>query len=415
MLHVQFPRSYRKFLSLPVLGPIADALDDWLATTGYTRSSREISITMLPYVDAELRRRGVKQLTDLTLPVLHDSWRTLRKTYPVSARTVRSLERYLVANSLIANGQPATATSSAAMSIEEYAHHLCEVRGLAASTVSHHRYTAQRFLQHMNKQGIALRDLQTAQIESYIIQASKRLGRRGLQSDTSAVRGLLRFLAMDGSVPPDLAGQIDTPRVHSLEQLPRALPWDTVRALLQSIERTSAKGVRDYAMFLLIATYALRTSDVVAITLDDLRWRQRSLRIHQHKTASPLELPLTNEITCALVRHLKRTPPPAPNRGIFMRTRAPLGPLKPAAVTEAFDCWARKSGLSIPFHGPHCLRHSLAVHLLKKGTPLKTIGDILGHRCADSTSTYLRLATGDLRGVALPVPGRVRQAKRGRP
>ena len=119
MLQTQFPRSYRRFLSLPVLGPIADALDDWFATTGYTRSSREISITMLPYVEAELRHRGVKQLGDLTLPVLHDSWCTLHQTYPVSARTVRSLERYLVANSLIANRQPATPTSSASMLIEE--------------------------------------------------------------------------------------------------------------------------------------------------------------------------------------------------------------------------------------------------------------------------------------------------------
>ena len=71
MLHAQFPRPYRRFLSLPVLGPIADALDDWLASSGYTRSSRELSITMLPYVDAELRGRGIKQLADLTLPVLH--------------------------------------------------------------------------------------------------------------------------------------------------------------------------------------------------------------------------------------------------------------------------------------------------------------------------------------------------------
>jgi integrase/recombinase XerD len=71
----------------------------------------------------------------------------------------------------------------------------------------------------------------------------------------------------------------------------------------------------------------------------------------------------------------------------------------------------RKNGLRIPFQGPHCLRHSLAVHLLQKGTPLKTIGDILGHRSAASTSTYLRLATDDLREVPLPVPGRERQAK----
>ena len=164
-------------------------------------------------------------------------------------------------------------------------------------------------------------------------------------------------------VPAGLDRQIDTPRLYRLEQLPRALPWETVRKLLQSIDRTSPMGLRDYAMFLLIATYGLRASEVVSISLEDIRWRQRSLRIHQRKTSSPLELPLTNEVLSALVKHLKRTPPPAPYRRVFLRMRAPIGTLKPTAVTEAFQALVRKSGLSVPYQGPHCLRHSYVVCL----------------------------------------------------
>ncbi|PYU41679.1 MAG: hypothetical protein DMG54_19010 [Acidobacteria bacterium] len=55
-----------------------------------------------------------------------------------------------------------------------------------------------------------------------------------------------------------------------------------------------------------------------------------------------------------------------------------------------------------------CIRHSYAANLLKNGTSLKTIGDILGHRCAESTVVYLRLATDDLRDVASPVPTKPR-------
>jgi integrase len=170
-------------------------------------------------------------------------------------------------------------------------------------------------------------------------------------------------------------------------------------------------GLRDYAIFLLIATYGLRASEIVAIGPDDIRWRQGNLRIHQRKTSSPLELPLTNEVSAALVKHLQRTPPTAPYRRIFLRMRAPIGLLKPTAITEAFQALVRKSGLEVPFNGPHCFRHSFAVQLLKSGTPLKTIGDILGHRTAESTSVYLRLATGDLREVSLPVPGRLSTGK----
>jgi site-specific recombinase XerD len=184
--------------------------------------------------------------------------------------------------------------------------------------------------------------------------------------------------------------------------------------LLKSPDLTSDIGLRDYAMFLLIATYGLRASEVVELTLDDVAWRKGVLRIHQRKTSSPLELPLTNEAATALTKHLKRSAPPAPYRRIFLRKRAPTGVLKPTAATEAFQALVRHSNLHIPFQGPHCLRHSLAVHLLKNGTPLKTIGR-LGHRTAESTSMYLRLATGDLRGVSLPAPGKGTAVKEVRP
>ena len=47
--------------------------------------------------------------------------------------------------------------------------------------------------------------------------------------------------------------QIDTPRVYREEQLPKSLPWETVQAFLQAIDRTTPSGIRDYAIFLLIA------------------------------------------------------------------------------------------------------------------------------------------------------------------
>lgn len=406
MLHSLLPKSYNKFLSMPLLGAIVDGFDDWLAASGYTRKSRKLSIWMLAFVDANLRRRHVKEVTELTHQILHDCWRGFVKTNPSHAGTVRTLERYLVSRSLVADRRKAvaTATSRTVILCEEYADHLRQVRGFAASTVSYHLQTAQCFLKHIKEQKTALQAIQSSNIESYIAKIAKRMSRASLKCVIGRLRGFLRFLAMDGRVSGSLDRQIDTPRTYRLEQLPRALPWGTVRILLRSIDRTSATGLRNYAMFLLMATYGLRASEVVSIALEDIRWRKGSLLIHQRKTSSPLELPLTNEVAVAIVKHLKRTPPQAAQRKVFLRRRAPIGALQPTAINRAFWCLLRKSGLDIPFQGPHCLRHSLAVHLLKNGTPLKTIGDILGHRSAESTLVYLRLATEDLREVALKVP-----------
>ena len=407
MLRSLLPKAHEKFLCLPLLGSIADGFHDWLAANCYAAGSRKHIIQMLPHVDADLRQRRVRDVSDLTHVMLHACWRSLIKVFPTQAGTVRSLERYLVTAGKITSHGTETSNADVSKTLSyEYANHLREVRGFADSTISSHRYVAQCFLDHLTARRVSVGSIQPKNVETYIKQAGKRLSRASLQHEIAALRGFLRFLATEGRTRPGLDRQIDTPRVYRLEQLPRALPWDTVCSLLQSIDTASPMGLRDYAMFLLIATYGLRASEVVALCLEDIGWRQRILHVHQRKTSSPLELPLTSEAASALVKHLKRTPPAAPYRRVFLRMRAPQGLLKPTAVTEAFQALVRRSGLNIPFQGPHCLRHSYAVHLLKNGTPLKTIGDILGHRSAESTSMYLRLATSDLREVSLDVPQR---------
>ena len=60
MLHTLFPKVHR-FLSLPILGPLADGFDNWLASNGYSQHSRRYSTYMLPHVDADLRREGSKR------------------------------------------------------------------------------------------------------------------------------------------------------------------------------------------------------------------------------------------------------------------------------------------------------------------------------------------------------------------
>ena len=163
-------------------------------------------------------------------------------------------------------------------------------------------------------------------------------------------------------------------------------------------------GLRDYAIFFLIATYGLRACDILALTLDDLRWRQGELRVAQRKTGHPLVLPLTDAAGEAVLHYLRAGRPQIASRQLFLRVRAPMGPLKSTAINDAFEACYKRSGLTLPTTGVHGLRHSYALHLLRQGTSLKTIGDLLGHRSPESTCVYLRLDVEDLRQVALELP-----------
>ena len=106
-----------------------------------------------------------------------------------------------------------------------------------------------------------------------------RISRASLQHTVAQLRSFLRFLASRALVAERLDAQIDTPRVYRGEILPRSLPWVVVRAFLATIDRSTAMGMRDYAMFLLVTTYGLRTCEVAGLCLDDVDWRADQLRV----------------------------------------------------------------------------------------------------------------------------------------
>jgi hypothetical protein len=41
MLSDHFPRAYRRYMSLPLLGPLADAFHTWLLAGGFRQAARE--------------------------------------------------------------------------------------------------------------------------------------------------------------------------------------------------------------------------------------------------------------------------------------------------------------------------------------------------------------------------------------
>lgn len=402
MLAGIYPRDHARFTSLPLLGPHLEGFVVWLGSQGYPRLQIRLRVREAPRLETRLRRRGVRRLGDLSqAQFLEFAPRVALDNVYLSA-AVRSLGSYLDAQGVFA--RPA-ATPREQM-VADYLVHLDRVRGLAESTVAQHGSTAAELLAFLgfDRDRAVLRRLGPQRIEAFIRTVGERVGRATLQHVVARLRSFLRFLGGREEVARGLDSSIDTPRLYRGEQLPRSLPWETVQAFLSAIDRSTPKGRRDYAMFLLVATYGLRTSEIAALRLDDIEWRAARIRVPRPKTQTPIVLPLTEEIGAALLDYLRHARPDLPRREVFLRIRAPAGPIAPTAVTNAFQAWTRRGGLPISYQGPHCLRHSLAIHLLRQGTSLKAIGDLLGHRGAESTCVYLRLHVDDLRDAALELP-----------
>jgi integrase len=157
---------------------------------------------------------------------------------------------------------------------------------------------------------------------------------------------------------------------------------------------------------MLISKYGLRSGEITTLRLDDVDWRKEVIRIRHSKTGAISYLPLLPEVGEAILKYLQDSRPKTSFREMFIRACAPYRPFKGGSslyrlVRHRIDA---ANVIAAGKRGPHAFRHARAVSMLRAAVAVKDIGDLLGHRAADSTLVYLKLATEDLRAVALEIP-----------
>ena len=414
MLAKLFPRRHCHYASLPIFGSIMEGFVRFHIHNGYSRIPIKLHVRATGKIDAMLRKEGCRSLKEVTREKLHACGP--RKGHSQEninmAATLRLLERYLDELEAL----PKLELDAVEGKVREYAVWLEGMRGLAESTVSSHSQTVRCFLQLLND-GDGLKSLATLtsnDIEQFVKLTGERLSRASLQHSVAHLRSFLRYLAIKGKTPVGLDRQIDTPRVYREERLPKTIPWEAVQTLIDSVDRATVKGRRDYAMFQLMVNYGLRACDVVGLKLDDLDWRRSQLVASQHKTGTSLSLPIIEPVGKSLIDWLSNGRPAVDQREVFVRLRGPHGILKPTAVADAFQFWAKHAAITLPTtKGVHCIRHSFAMRMLRQGVSLKTVGDILGHRNRESTCVYIRLALNDLLEVSLNLPNGMEEGVNG--
>jgi integrase/recombinase XerD len=377
----------------------------WLQAQSYAHRSIRGALRGVHAVVHWLRRRKrTASAAEITPEVLAAAEAHFRPQEEVR-NAGRVLHRFLREQKMIPAPKLASLSPSQT-ELKRYAMHLREVRGLAEVTISDHCLYVSRFLEFIgfDRKRRALPRTKHDQIEAFVRRMAQTHNRHSLLGLVLTLRSFLRFEFSRGVLRRPLHEQIDVPRVYAGERLPTVLTREQVQTLLLSIDQKSRNGLRDFTMLHLIAVYGLRRSDIVSLRLDDIDWRNGVLHVMQTKTRRPIALPLMDEAGDVLARYLRRARPQTERRELFLRTQAPAGPLVPSAVNVILQNRLKRGGLDFGKFGPHALRYSLAVHLLRRGVAVKSIADALGHRDCRSTAQYLRLDLDDLRTVGLPVP-----------
>jgi len=288
--------------------------------------------------------------------------------------------------------------------IRAFDQHLERVQGLSATTRrARRRYARELLVWRFGKKPLRIRAVLPRDLFRFVNVQARTLKATSLHALAVGLRSFLRFLELTGRIRRGLAYAVPSPASPPPRPPARVLDRPARLRFLRSFNRGTSVGRRNYAIALCLSELALRANELVDLTLNDVDWRSQTVRLRQTKQRRERLLPLPSPVARALAEYLQRGRPAAAHRAIFVRHRAPVGQ---ALHVDGVRHMIRRAFATCGMEamGPHTLRQAWATAAYRRGTGLKLIADILGHRSLDTTAPYTQVHIEELRQAALPWP-----------
>jgi integrase/recombinase XerD len=289
---------------------------------------------------------------------------------------------------------------------ERYLDHLAVERGLSENTLAAYRRDLRRYVRFLRHRDVdAPGAVDEGTIRSFVASLSASTHgpddapyrAASVARTLSAVRSFHRFLLREGVTDRDPAAAVPQPRLP--RPLPRPLPVEDVRRLLETPDTGSPAGVRDAAILELLYGSGLRISELTGMDVDDLDLEEGSLRV-LGKGGKEREVPLGSFGRDAVGAYLSRGRPAlatSTSRGaLFLNARG--GRLSRQSCARLLGRYVRLAGIDRRVT-LHTLRHSFATHLLEGGADVRVVQELLGHASVATTQIYTLVTARHLREV----------------
>lgn len=269
-------------------------------------------------------------------------------------------------------------------------------KGLAANTLAAY----ERDLEKLTAFASTVRRDVTLLASGDLTAFVQHLTRSGLSSKSVAralvaVRGLYRFLLLDGRIEHDPSITLEGPR--SWQSLPKFLLAEEVDRLLDSPDVSTDLGIRDRAMLELLYATGLRVSELVSLKVGDPNV-DLGLLVTMGKGAKERAVPMGRVAIQWLSRYF-----PVRQR-LLGRVSSPLLFVNSRGRRiSRHEFWrvvveyGEKAGIG--HISPHLLRHSFATHLLERGADLRSVQIMLGHSDITTTQIYTHVTNERLREI----------------
>lgn len=233
-------------------------------------------------------------------------------------------------------------------------------------------------------------------LSQYIKYLNQRFAPRSVKRKLASVRAFYNELSLSGTLEVNPFDKLRV-KIHSPQQLPRTIPQQIVKSLLQNAYDAYSPGkltvLRDIVVLELLFSTGLRVSELCSLTKEQFLLNDDGLRLLVNgkgskeriiQIATP-ELLRVVQIYCAEYAEDIQTQ----GAILYNRNRQPL---TPQSVRRIINKYLQR--IHVQAHiTPHMFRHTFATSLLEAGMDIRYIQSLLGHSSISTTQIYTHVTT----------------------
>jgi len=285
-------------------------------------------------------------------------------------------------------------------------YHLHLSQSLSPCTVQNRVNYVRQFLVFLEKKHGVLdfRMLTSESVRDFITTAAPN-HKASMPNLTCAIKNFLSFLN-DSRLAAIDAGRYLVNPAPGHKKLHPCFTDDEAEAIINSVDRSTPLGKRDYAIMKTALWTGLRGSDIIGLKRSDIDWRRKVINVAQDKTEVCIRIELSSGVGNAIADYIMNGRPDADSPYIFVRHIRPYDRLGVSGEKNIIKRYLEKAGvLHKAGDGKtfHAFRRTMGTRLVRAGVPILSVGEMLGHANPNSAKQYVALDIDRLRVCCLDI------------
>ncbi|HYA14706.1 MAG TPA: site-specific tyrosine recombinase XerD [Syntrophales bacterium] len=283
--------------------------------------------------------------------------------------------------------------------VDEYLSFLAVEKGASRLTLEAYSRDLNRYISFVQNHSIQkLADVTSDDVISYLAQVNKDgLNARSVNRGLAAIRGFYKFLLREKKIDTSPVANIELAKIWT--RLPDTLSQEEMNLLLAQPGIKTPVAIRDAAMMELMYATGIRVSELISLTIDNIKWQVRILVV-MGKGGKERIVPIGRSAYDCLQEYVDQARPyfvKAKQTNIIFLNRSGEG-LTRQGFWKIVRRYAAKAGFQKKVH-PHTFRHSFASHLLEGGADLRSVQIMLGHADISTTQIYTHITRDRLKYI----------------